>query len=188
MCKAISKGRPELPMARPSPVFMTHEPVSIHAWFPREGPEDWGAVPELVRTKGLWYKQTMPREVAGVPTVLIVEDEKNLLELYRSELTAEGYDVIVASTGKQAVELLKSKRPDVVVMDIRMPEMDGIEALGKVVARHKNIPVIINTAYPSYQEDFRVWVADEYVIKSSDLTDLKRALRRVLEKPAGNRR
>jgi two-component system response regulator (stage 0 sporulation protein F) len=117
-----------------------------------------------------------------VPTVLIVDDEKNLLELYKSELSAEGYDVLVASTGKEAVEILKRRKPDVVVMDIRMPEMDGIEALGKVVARYKNIPVIINTAFSAYQEDFRAWAAEEYVIKSSDLTELRKALSRVLKK------
>lgn len=121
-------------------------------------------------------------EATEVPTVLIVDDERNLLELYKSELSAEGYDVLLASTGKEAVELLQKKKPDVVVMDIRMPEMDGIEALGKVVARHKNIPVIINTAFPAYQEDFRAWAAEEYVIKSSDVTELKRALERVLKK------
>jgi two-component system response regulator (stage 0 sporulation protein F) len=121
-----------------------------------------------------------------VPTVLIVDDEKNLLELYRSELSAEGYEVLVASTGKEAVELLQKKKPDVVVMDIRMPEMDGIEALGKVVARHKNIPVIINTAFSAYQEDFRAWAAEEYVIKSSDLTELRKALNRVLKKSSSS--
>jgi DNA-binding response OmpR family regulator len=117
-----------------------------------------------------------------VPTVLIVDDDRGLRELYKSELSVEGYEVMAAATGKEAVEILKDSRPDVIVMDIRMPEMDGIEALGKVVARHKNIPVIINTAYPSYQEDFRAWAADEYVVKSSDLTELKAAIKRVLER------
>jgi two-component system response regulator (stage 0 sporulation protein F) len=117
-----------------------------------------------------------------VPTVLIVDDDRGLRELYKSELSSEGYEVMAAATGKEAVEILKDSRPDVIVMDIRMPEMDGIEALGKVVARHKNIPVIINTAYPSYQEDFRAWAADEYVVKSSDLTELKAAIKRVLER------
>ncbi|MEJ5378469.1 MAG: response regulator [bacterium] len=123
----------------------------------------------------------------AVPTVLIVDDEKNLLELYRSELSADGYEVLVASTGKEAVDLLQKNRPDVVVMDIRMPEMDGIEALGKVVARHKNIPVIINTAFSAYQEDFRAWAAEEYVIKSSDLTQLRKALQRVLKKSSSTK-
>jgi len=114
--------------------------------------------------------------------ILIVDDEEGLRELYRMELTAEGYEVLLASNGREAMELLQAQPPDAVVMDIRMPEMDGIEALGKVVARHKQIPIIINTAYPRYQDDFRSWAADAYVVKSSDLTGLKRALRDVLQK------
>ncbi len=144
-------------------------------------------MPGVVAPKGLWYKQVCALEAMAVPTVLIVDDEKNLLELYKSELSADGYDVLVASTGKEAVDLLQKNRPDVVVMDIRMPEMDGIEALGKVVARHKNIPVIINTAFSAYQEDFRAWAAEEYVIKSSDLTQLRKALQRVLKKTSSNK-
>jgi CheY-like chemotaxis protein len=128
---------------------------------------------------------TYDRRPAQKQKVLIVDDEENLRELYKSELSAEGYNVMVASTGKEAVEILNKTRPDVIVMDIRMPEMDGIEALGKVIARHKNIPVIINTAYPSYKEDFRAWAADEYVVKSSDLTSLKDALKRILERHRG---
>ena len=114
--------------------------------------------------------------------MLIVDDEKNLRELYRTELAGEGYEVMLASNGKEAVELLQHRLPDVVVMDIRMPEMDGIEALGKVVARHKNIPIIINSAYTSYQDDYRAWAAEAYVVKSSDLSRLKEALRKVLDK------
>ncbi len=135
----------------------------------------------------MWYKRREALEATEVPTVLIVDDEKNLLELYKSELSAEGYEVLVASTGKEAVELLQKRKPDVVVMDIRMPEMDGIEALGKVVARHKNIPVIINTAFSAYQEDFRAWAAEEYVIKSSDLTELRKALQKVLKKSSSTK-
>jgi CheY-like chemotaxis protein len=115
-----------------------------------------------------------------VPTVLIVDDERNLRELYETELSEEGYEVMLASNGKEAMDILQERTPDVVVMDIRMPEMDGIEALGKMVSRHKHIPIIINTAYTSYQEDYRTWAAEAYVVKSSDLSRLKEALRKVL--------
>lgn len=120
-----------------------------------------------------------------VATILVVDDEASLRELYKSELSAEGYNVMVAATGKEAVDILNNTRPDVIVMDIGMPEMNGIEALGKVIARHKNIPVIINTAYASYKDDFRAWAADEYVVKSSDLSSLKDALRKVLKRQHG---
>lgn len=115
-------------------------------------------------------------------TVLVVDDEKNLREFYRIELTREGYEVITASTGKEAMGVLENRLPDAVIMDIRMPDMDGIEALGKMVARYKNIPIILNTAYSSYRNDFRAWAAEAYVVKSSDLTTLKQTLRDVLKK------
>lgn len=122
-----------------------------------------------------------------MPTVLIVDDEKNLRELYKLELTREGYEVILASTGKEAIEILEDKLPDVVVMDIRMPDMDGIEALGKMVARFKNLPVIINSAYSGYKEDFRSWVAEAYLVKSSDLSHLKKTIKKVLEEKANKK-
>jgi DNA-binding NtrC family response regulator len=118
---------------------------------------------------------------------LIVDDEKNLRELYKLELTREGYEVILASTGKEAIEILEDKLPDVVVMDIRMPDMDGIEALGKMVARFKNLPVIINSAYSGYKEDFRSWVAEAYLVKSSDLSHLKKTIKKVLEEKANKK-
>jgi DNA-binding NtrC family response regulator len=114
--------------------------------------------------------------------VLIVDDEENLRELYRLELTGEGYEVLLASNGKEAMEILEERTPDVVITDIRMPEMDGIEALGKMTARHKQIPIILNTAYQTYQDDYRSWAAEAYVEKSSDLTELKKILREVLAK------
>jgi CheY-like chemotaxis protein len=117
-----------------------------------------------------------------VPTILVVDDEKNLREFYRIELTREGYEVLTASTGKEAIAILDHHLPDAVIMDIRMPDMDGIEALGKIVARYKHIPIILNTAYSSYRDDFRTWAAEAYIVKSSDLTGLKQTLRDVLKK------
>jgi CheY-like chemotaxis protein len=122
-----------------------------------------------------------------MPTVLIVDDEENLRELYRTELTEDGYEVLTAANGKEAMELLQRRLPDAVVMDIRMPEMDGIEALGKMVARYKELPVVINTAYSRYQDDFRSWAAEAYVVKSSDLSELKKTLRKVIEKAGKGR-
>lgn len=118
----------------------------------------------------------------SLPTVLIVDDEKHLRELYLAELSEEGYEILLASNGKEALEILRNRRPDVVVLDIRMPVMDGIEALGKLVSRFKSIPVILHTAYSSYRDDYRSWLADAYVVKSSDLRDLKETLREVLRK------
>ena len=112
--------------------------------------------------------------------ILFVDDEENLRELYKQQLSHEGYSVILAANGIEALIRAEQERPDLVAMDIRMPEMDGIEALGKMVERFKNIPVILNTAYSSYKEDFRTWPAEGYVVKSSDLTELKHKIKEVI--------
>jgi DNA-binding response OmpR family regulator len=112
--------------------------------------------------------------------ILVVEDEQNQRELYAMELADEGYEVEQASNGRDAVELVKKNKYDLVVLDIRMPEMDGIEALGRILSRDKKIPVIIYTAYSNYKSNFMTWTADAYVTKSSNLGELKEKIRDIL--------
>jgi DNA-binding response OmpR family regulator len=114
--------------------------------------------------------------------VLLVEDEKNQRLLYQQELMEEGYEVEVAKDGREALARLKESRPDVIVLDICMPGMDGIETLGQVLSRDNTIPVILHTAYSSYKDNFMTWSADAYVVKSSDLKELKAKLSEVLTK------
>ncbi len=112
--------------------------------------------------------------------VLVVEDERNLRELYQLELEAQGYEVVNAKDGFEAIDLVEKDPPDLVVMDIRMPQMDGLEAMGKILDKHRNIPVIIHTAYQGYKDNFLSWNADAYVIKSSDMSELKEKIAAVL--------
>jgi CheY-like chemotaxis protein len=114
--------------------------------------------------------------------VLCVDDDLSLLRLYQDELTEEGYDVVLAKDGKEALTKFEKENPQVVVMDIRMPVMDGIEALTNLLGKDRQIPVILNTAYPQYKENFMTWGAEAYVVKSSDLTELKQKIREVLDR------
>ena len=111
-----------------------------------------------------------------MPKLLIVEDEKNLRDLYGEELAEAGYEVVKASNGKIAIDLVKNDNFDLIIMDIRMPEMDGIETLGKVITMEKKIPVIIYTAYSNYKSNFMTWTADAYLTKSSNLDELKKKI------------
>ncbi|TVM00270.1 MAG: two-component system response regulator [Candidatus Brocadia sp. WS118] len=113
-------------------------------------------------------------------TILVVEDDKNQLLLYEQELSMEGYNIITARDGLEAIKKVKEHLPDLIVMDITMPKMSGIEAMGKILSEHKNIPVIINTAYTSYKDDFMSWSADAYIIKSSDMKELKDKIKELI--------
>jgi DNA-binding response OmpR family regulator len=114
------------------------------------------------------------------PKILIVEDDANLRFLYSEELKEEGYDPIVAKNGKEAMQFLRSIKPDLVVLDIVMPVMDGMEALGRMIGQYRDVPIILHTSYPHYKEDFMSWAADAYLTKSSDLTKLKTVIRNLL--------
>lgn len=114
--------------------------------------------------------------------ILIVDDEENIRFLYEQELLDEGYEIILARDGKECLEMVKQQAPDLIILDIRMPRMDGLEAIGKIIEINKDIPIIINSAYPTYKDDFMSWAADAYVVKSYDLDSLKITIRDVLEK------
>jgi DNA-binding response OmpR family regulator len=114
--------------------------------------------------------------------VLCVDDDMSLLQLYQEELAEEGYKVILARDGKEALKKFEKEIPHIVVMDIRMPNMDGIETLTTMLGKNRQIPVILNTAFPQYRENFMTWGAEAYVIKSSDLTELKKKIREILDK------
>jgi len=114
--------------------------------------------------------------------ILVVEDEVNQGLLYEQELSDEGYDVDVANSGQKALELVKENNYNLVVLDIGMADMDGLETLGRMLSIDNKLPVILNTAYPSYKDNFMSWAADAYVIKSSDLTELKTKIKESLEK------
>lgn len=116
------------------------------------------------------------------PKILIVDDEENIRYLYEQELIDEGYDTVLARDGKECLEKVEKESPDLVILDIRMPRMDGLEAIGKIIEINKNIPIIINSAYSTYKDDFMSWAADAYIVKSYDLDSLKAAIKDVLKK------
>ena len=117
-------------------------------------------------------------------TILVVDDDGSLRRLYKAELEAEGYRIVLAENGRQAIDAATDEIPDLVLMDIRMPEMDGLEAMARVLHERRGVPVILNTAYSCYQDNFLTWAADGYVIKSADLQTLKDKIREVLGRKA----
>ena len=114
-------------------------------------------------------------------TLLVVEDDAHQAELFKQELEEEGYEVMLAHDGREALEKFDKVNVDLVVLDIRMPGMDGIDALSRILAYDNTMPTIIHTAYAHYKDNFMTWTADHYVIKTSDLSELKTKIRESLD-------
>ena len=108
--------------------------------------------------------------------VLLVDDDANQREMYQRRLERMGYQVDIADSADTAVQRLREQRPDCVVLDIAMPGRDGLSALQEFLDIDPSVPVIINTAYPAYAENFLSWAADAYIEKSSDLEPLVAAI------------
>ena len=120
--------------------------------------------------------------------ILIVEDDEAQRFLYHEELVEEGYEVVLAKNGKEALKCLEESLCDLIVLDIRMPVMNGTEALGKIVSKHKGIPIILHTAYPEYKGQFVALTAGAFVVKSADLSPLKATIKEWLETKSKERR
>ncbi len=114
--------------------------------------------------------------------ILCVDNDLSLLHLYFDELSEEGYEVILAKDGKEAISKFAKLKPDIVVMDIRMPVIDATEVLNVMLGRNRQIPVIVNTTYIQYRENFLTCGAEACLIKSFDLSELKQKVRELLDK------
>jgi CheY-like chemotaxis protein len=113
--------------------------------------------------------------------ILVVEDDEPLRSLYKYELEEEWYEVIIAEDGKTALRSLEQLSCDLIILDMVMPEMDGLEALAKIASRQKKIPVVIHTAYLQRKDENLSGLADACLTKSSDLSILKSTVRELLE-------
>jgi len=115
-------------------------------------------------------------------TILVVDDDEAIRTLLQEELEEEGYKVLIATNARDALKMVAAEPLDLVILDIRMPGMDGLEALPRILGIKEGLPVIMNTAYSQYQDSFMSWAADAYVVKSSDLTELKEKIKELINK------
>ncbi|MFO7985780.1 MAG: response regulator [Desulfatiglandaceae bacterium] len=113
--------------------------------------------------------------------ILIVDDEEHIRYLYSEELSDAGYEVITASSGHMLMEKIEAEKPDLVVLDIKMVDYNGLDLLQDIRNRFYDLPVVLCTAYDTFKEDMKSIAADFYVIKSFDLTDLKNKIAIALE-------
>ena len=112
--------------------------------------------------------------------ILVVDDDEHIQRLYREELEDEGFEVISALNGREAMELFCKESPDLVTLDILLPDVDGIRIL-RQMETNPSIPVVMSTAY-DYRDDFATWASEAYIPKSSDLDELKSIIFKLLSK------
>lgn len=117
--------------------------------------------------------------------ILIVDDEASIRLLYSQELTDEGYEVDSAGTIAEALELLQTNSYELALLDIKLKNESGLDLLQKLVKERHDMAVILSTAFSCYKDDFSAWLADGYVVKSSDMQELKDEIKRLLERKGG---
>jgi CheY-like chemotaxis protein len=115
----------------------------------------------------------LKREKKKMAKILVVDDEEHIRYLYSEELTEAGYETISAGSGHRLLERIEMEKPDLVVLDVKMAEHDGLDLLQDIRNRFHKLPVVLCSAYNSFNEGMKSDPAEFYVIKSSDLTELK---------------
>ena len=114
-------------------------------------------------------------------TIVLAEDNQGMAALCKRDLEDEGYRVLLAEDGEEACHVVQDEIPDVVILDISMPGVSGLEAIGRIKAAYPDIPVILFTGYDEdCVTDQRARLATACVEKSGDLAELKRAIVRAL--------
>jgi DNA-binding response OmpR family regulator len=113
--------------------------------------------------------------------ILLVDDEEYVRQLSTDELTEEGHEVLTSASEHALLRRIAFLQPQVVILDIKLVDYDGLELLQEIRGTYHNLPVILCSAYDTYKYDQKAFAADYYVVKSFDLTELKVAVRKTLE-------
>ena len=121
--------------------------------------------------------------------ILVVDDEKLLVKGIRFNLENEGYDVITGSDGMEAVELAGNENPDLIVLDLMMPRLDGLEACGKI-REFSDVPIIMLTAKADDMDKLMGFEhgADDYLTKPFNILELKARIKALLRRSKSGRR
>ena len=117
--------------------------------------------------------------------VLVIDDEPGIRDLLDTLLRRKGYDVIVAESGQKGLECFRRERPDVIVLDLKMPEMDGLTVLRQIRSLNRSQPVIVLTGSRTaeMEQQVRALGVTEYIAKGFSLHLLGDALKRLLKTP-----
>ncbi len=127
------------------------------------------------------YHSGQDRTQTAPPSILIVDDEEHILRLYEQEFSDEGYQVKTAKGAEEAIKIAQEGEVNLVVLDIKLEGRNGLEILSDFRRINKDVPVILNSAYSVYKNDFQSWFADAYLVKSSNLEELKKTIKQLVD-------
>ncbi len=113
--------------------------------------------------------------------LLIIEDDENTRELLQMEFVDSGYEVLAVKSAFIGLEAFKENNIDLVLLDMKLPGMDGFEAIEKIMAINRGLPVIIHSAYGHFRDNYLSWKATDYVVKSGNLEPLKESVSKHLK-------
>jgi DNA-binding response OmpR family regulator len=108
-----------------------------------------------------------------MPSLLVVDDETYIRMLYKKEFESDGYEVFLASDADEAMIAMSRHQPNLIILDIELEKSSGLELLNRLRQEYRDCGIILNSAYSTYKSDFQSWLADAYIMKSSDLGPLK---------------
>ena len=113
--------------------------------------------------------------------ILIVDDEEDIRSLYQCELEGEGYKTHSVASGEEALQFIGADTSvDLVILDIKMGLLDGLQVLERLRGMKSDLPVILNSAYSTYKNNFTSWLADAYLVKSPNLDELRTQVKELL--------
>lgn len=115
--------------------------------------------------------------------ILVVDDELLIRDLLYDFFASQGWEIIVAEGGQKAVDYLKNQKFDVVLTDLKMPDIDGMDLTGRIRNLYGDLPVIIMTGYPSLDSAVEAlrYKVDDYIVKPFNVNKLFKTVKRVVE-------
>ena len=120
---------------------------------------------------------------SGAPRILVVDDEPNIAELLSAALTLEGYQVGVAATGAEAIEQVRSFRPNLVMLDVMLPDFDGTEVCRRLRNQGEQVPIVFLTARDATQDKVEgLRMGDDYVTKPFSIEELMARIGAILRR------
>ncbi len=114
--------------------------------------------------------------------ILIIDDESHIRKLYKEYFSREGHMVDTATSVEDALGVIKRTEFDLVVLDIELKDGSGLDVLKQLKANNPDLPIVLNSGYSIYKSDFHTWIADGYVLKSSDIEPLRNKIQELIGK------